>query len=84
MNIKQNYKLTKAHINSPKSWLTSPPMRPIILPDKDIWQENHSTVTILKIHRNLEKKKYPIKITWLNSQKLISSFCYSSKGQECG
>lgn len=83
MNIKQNYKLTKVHINSPQSWLISPPMRPIILPDKDTWQENHSTVTILKIHRKL-KKMYPIKITWLNSQELISSFCYSSEGQECG
>lgn len=33
--------------------------------------------------QRVEKKKYPIKITWLNSHKLISSFCYSSKGQEC-
>lgn len=34
--------------------------------------------------QKVEKKKYPIKITWLNSHKLIPSFCYSSKGQECG
>lgn len=52
-------------------------MRPIILPDKAIWQENDSTVTILKIRWQF-KKTQQIKITWLNSQELISSFCYSS------